>query len=131
MKLLLDTHILLWAAAGTLPKKAEKLIKDEGNTFLFSSASIWEVVIKNGLGRPSFQIDTRALYDGLLGNGYMEVAVNGHHSLMTGILPMIHKDPFDRILVAQALHEKATLVTCDKVLVEYPCPVVYIEPVSK
>jgi len=61
-------------------------------------------------------------------NGYTEVAVNGRHSLITGILPQIHKDPFDRILVAQALDEKATLVTCDKILTEYPCPVIYIKP---
>jgi PIN domain nuclease of toxin-antitoxin system len=128
VKLLLDTHILLWAAAGTLPKKAAELIMDEKNTLLFSAASIWEIVIKTGLGRSNFKIDAYALHNGLLNNGYIEIAINSRHTLMTGDLPLIHKDPFDRILIAQALCEKATLVTCDKVVAEYPCAATYIKP---
>jgi PIN domain nuclease of toxin-antitoxin system len=126
MKLLLDTHLLLWAAADTLPKKAKELIANEDNILLFSAASIWEIVIKNGLGRLDFQIDTYMLHNGLLNNGYLEIAVDSYHSLFVGKLPLIHKDPFDRILVAQAQMEKATLLTCDKILTDYPCSVICI-----
>jgi PIN domain nuclease of toxin-antitoxin system len=128
MKLLLDTHILLWAAADTLPKKAEELITNEENILLFSAASIWEIVIKNNLSRLNFQVDTFMLHNGLLNNGYIEVAIDSYHSLVTGKLPLIHKDPFDRILVAQAQAERATLITCDKILTEYPCSTIYIKP---
>jgi PIN domain nuclease of toxin-antitoxin system len=128
MKLLLDTHLLLWAASGTLPQKAKELIMNEENVLLFSSASIWEIVIKNGLGRQDFQVDTYMLHNGLLNNGYIEIAVDSYHSLSTGKLPLIHKDPFDRILVAQAQAEKATLLTCDKILTDYTCSVIYIKP---
>jgi PIN domain nuclease of toxin-antitoxin system len=126
MKLLLDTHLLLWAAAGTLPKKAKELIAEEKNILLFSAASIWEIVIKNGLQRPDFQVDVFMLHNGLLNNGYVEVVVDSYHSLITGTLPLIHKDPFDRILVAQTQAEKATLVTSDKILTKYPCSVIYV-----
>jgi PIN domain nuclease of toxin-antitoxin system len=127
MKLLLDTHLLLWAAADKLPKKAKELITDETNILLFSAASIWEIVIKNSLKYPDFQVDDFMLHNGLLNNGYVEVPVDSYHSLITGKLPMIHKDPFDRILVAQAQAEKATLLTCDKVLTKYPCSVIYFK----
>jgi PIN domain nuclease of toxin-antitoxin system len=126
MNLLLDTHILLWAAAGTLPKKAVELIASEQNTLLFSTASIWEIVIKNGLGRSDFQIDVNALHNGLLNSGYVEVAISSRHTIITGTLPLIHKDPFDRILVAQAQYEKATLLTSDNILAKYPCSVICI-----
>jgi PIN domain nuclease of toxin-antitoxin system len=128
MNLLLDTHILLWVAAGKLPKKVAELIAVDGNTVLFSTASIWEIVIKNGLGRPNFQIDVDALYNGLLDSGYTEMPINSRQSIIIGTLPPIHKDPFDRILVAQALYEDATLVICDNILAEYPCSVIYIKP---
>jgi PIN domain nuclease of toxin-antitoxin system len=128
MKLLLDTHLLLWAAADKLPKKAKELIIDETNILLFSAASIWEIVIKNNLKYPDFQVDAFMLHNGLLNNGYVEVAIDSYHSLITGKLPLMHKDPFDRILVAQAQAEKATLVTCDKKLTKYPCSVIYVKP---
>jgi PIN domain nuclease of toxin-antitoxin system len=130
MKLLLDTHILLWAAAGTLPKKAIELIADEKNTLLFSAASIWEIVIKNGLNRSDFQVNAHELRNGLLNNGYAEIVVNSSHALMVEKLPFINKDPFDRILVAQAQYERATLVTSDKILAGYPCQINYIKPLK-
>jgi len=130
MNLLLDTHILLWVAAGKLPKKVAELIAADGNTVLFSTASIWEIAIKNGLGRSDFQVDVNALYNGFLNNGYAELTINSRHSIVAGTLPPIHKDPFDRILVAQAQYEKATLVTCDDILTKYPCSVIYIKPQS-
>jgi PIN domain nuclease of toxin-antitoxin system len=97
MTFLLDTHILIWAAEGTLPQGAIPFISNTDNALLFSPASIWEIVIKNSLGRADFHIDPFALYRGLLDRGYTELAVTGRHVLAVGDLPPIHKDPFDRL----------------------------------
>ncbi|MDI7775629.1 type II toxin-antitoxin system VapC family toxin [Asticcacaulis sp. EMRT-3] len=125
MKLLLDTHLLLWAAGmpDRLPLEAVRLIEDEANTLLFSAASLWEVAIKSGLGREDFRVDARLLRRGLLDNGYEEVPILSAHAVMVDTLPEIHKDPFDRILVAQAQHEGITLLTSDAVVAQYPGPV--------
>ena len=120
MKLLVDTHLLLWAAADLLPKKAVPYFSDEENELFFSSACIWEIVIKKRLNRPGFQVDPVALYRGLLENGYTELAVTGRHTLLVADLPPIHKDPFDRIIAAQAKAEGMTLLTSDKALARYP-----------
>ena len=125
MRLLLDTHLLLWAAAGTLPEEAVPYFMDEGNELLFSSASIWEVVIKKGLGRPDFKVEPAVLYRGLLDNGYTELTVTSHHVLIVSDLPSIHKDPFDRILVAQAKAEGVTLLSSDKIVSQYS-PVIFV-----
>ena len=119
MKLLIDTHLLLRAAANTLPKKAAAYFLDDENELYFSSASIWEIVIKNSLGRPDFQIDPFLFYKGLLDNGYTELYITSQHTLMIADLPMFHKDPFDRILAAQAKAEGAALLTTDSVLSDY------------
>ena len=119
MRFLIDTHLLLWAAAGILPRKAVPYFMDEGNELLFSSASMWEVVIKKGLGRPDFKVEPAALYRGLLDNGYSEISVTSHHVLMVSDLPPIHKDPFDRILVAQAKAEGVTLLSSDRIVSKY------------
>jgi PIN domain nuclease of toxin-antitoxin system len=79
--LLLDTHILIWAAAGTVPKKALPYIAAENNTLLFSPASIWEIIIKKGLNRPDFQVDSPAIYHGFLDNGYQDLVITGIHAL--------------------------------------------------
>lgn len=126
MNYLLDTHILLWAAAGTLPPKAAQLLEDESNTLCFSPASIWEVVIKNNLGRDDFAVDASLLYHGLLGAGYVEIAVTTQHALGVERLPMLHKDPFDRILLAQAIAEHCTLLTADANIAKYQGPIVCI-----
>lgn len=128
MKLLLDTQVLLWAASGSprLPTAAENLILDAHNCLSFSAASIWEVVIKSMLGRADFRADPATLRSRLLANGYAEVSVASPHALAVGRLPAIHKDPFDRMLVAQAIVENATLVTTDKVLSRYPAAVVLV-----
>lgn len=125
MKLLLDTHLLLWAAGlpERLPVEAARLIEDEGNSLLFSAASLWEVAIKSGLGRDDFRVDARLLRRGLLDNGYEELPILSAHVVMVDTLPEIHKDPFDRILVAQAQHEGITLLTSDAVVARYPGPV--------
>jgi PIN domain nuclease of toxin-antitoxin system len=125
VKLLLDTHLLLWAAGmpERLPLEATKLIENEGNELLFSAASLWEVAIKKGLGRDDFQVDPRLLRRGLLDNGYLELSILSAHAVAVDGLPDIHKDPFDRILVAQAMIEGITLLTSDKRLTQYPGPV--------
>ena len=125
MKLLLDTHLLLWAAGQPrrLSKQARTLISDPDNELLFSAASLWEVAIKRGLGREDFKVDARLLRRGLLDNGYSELPIISHHVVATESLPPIHKDPFDRILVAQATVEGVTLVTVDSLVSQYPGPI--------
>jgi PIN domain nuclease of toxin-antitoxin system len=126
MKLLLDTHMLLWAAARTLPQEAETLALDGGNTLYFSPASIWEIGIKKSLGKDDFKVDPEVLRRGLLDNQYQELPITGLHVLAVNDLPRIHKDPFDRILLAQAKAEGISLLTSDNVLREYPGPIIFI-----
>lgn len=125
MKLLLDTRLLLWAAGQPdwLPMEARALIDSPENELFFSAASIWEVVVKGNLGRDDFRADARLLRRGLLDNGYGELPVGSEHAVAVGNLPPIHKDPFDRILVAQAQVEGITLLTVDPLVAGYPGPV--------
>lgn len=121
MKLLLDTHLLLWAAGSPekLSGTARELILDNGNTLFFSSASIWEIVIKKGLGRDDFRVDPARLRTLLVANGYEEMAVESDHVLAVDLLPPVHKDPFDRILLAQARVERVLLMTGDTQILTY------------
>lgn len=125
MKLLLDTHLLLWAAGSParLSETARLLLEDQQNELLFSAASLWEIVIKRGLERSDFQVDARVLRRGLLDNGYEELAITSEHTVAIDSLPLIHKDPFDRILVAQATVEGIILLTADALVAQYPGPV--------
>jgi PIN domain nuclease of toxin-antitoxin system len=125
MKLLLDTHLLLWAAGQPekLSIEIRELLEEPQNDVVFSVASLWEIAIKRGLGREDFQVDARLLRRGLLENGYQELQIKGEHAVAIGGLPPIHKDPFDRILVAQAMVEGVMLLTADPVVARYPCPV--------
>jgi PIN domain nuclease of toxin-antitoxin system len=125
MKLLLDTHLLLWAAGEPkrLSKQARTLIDNPDNELLFSAASLWEVAIKRGLGREDFKVDARLLRRGLLDNGYSELPIISDHVVATESLPLIHKDPFDRVLVAQATVEGVTLLTTDSLVAQYPGPI--------
>jgi len=125
MKLLLDTHLLLWAAGqpDRLSAAARRVIENESNELLFSAASVWEVAIKRGLGRSDFQADPRLLRRGLLDNGYCELPILSEHVVAIESLPPIHKDPFDRLLVAQAIVEGITLLTADSVVAQYPGPI--------
>jgi PIN domain nuclease of toxin-antitoxin system len=125
MKLLLDTHLLLWAAGEPrrLSKQARALIDSPGNELLFSAASLWEVAIKRGLGREDFKVDARLLCRGLLDNEYSELPIMSDHLVAIDGLPPIHKDPFDRILVAQATVEGITLLTIDSLVSQYPGPI--------
>jgi PIN domain nuclease of toxin-antitoxin system len=125
MKLLLDTHLLLWAAGKPrlLSKQARNLIDNPANEILFSAASLWEVAIKRGLGRDDFKVDPRLLRRGLLDNGYSELPISSDHVVAIDSLPLIHRDPFDRILVAQATVEGVTLLTIDSLVSQYPGPI--------
>lgn len=122
MILLIDTHVLLWAAGEPqkLPKKARRVLEDPGSQLWFSAASLWEVAIKHGLGRADFRVEPRQLRRALLNNGWHELAISSEHAVATERLPPIHKDPFDRMLVAQANVEGVTLVTSDEIVARYP-----------
>jgi PIN domain nuclease of toxin-antitoxin system len=125
VRLLLDTHILLWAALSwrRLPSQARVLLEQEDNVLLFSVVSLWEVAIKRSLGREDFRVDPRLLRRGLVDNGYEELAILGQHAVAVDGLPPLHKDPFDRLLIAQSLIEGITLLTVDPQVGQYPAPV--------
>ena len=125
MRLLLDTHLLLWAA-GPSPRlsiEARRLIDDPDNALVVSAASLWEIAVKSGLRRPNFRIDAALLRRNLLNNSYQELAVTGEHAVAVAALPLLHRDPFDRILVAQSIVEGITLLTSDPRVAQYPAPV--------
>jgi len=125
MKLLLDTHILIWAVldSSRLSREVVELIKAMENDLLFSAASLWEVAIKTGLARDDFDVDVKVLRDELLSRRFGELNVLGTHSYALAGLPPIHKDPFDRMLVAQAVTEGVLLVTADPIVARYPGPI--------
>ena len=125
MKLLLDTHVLLWAAGepDKLSDEALSLIEVPDNELFFSAASLWEIAIKSSLGRTDFAADARVLRRGLLDNGYSELPVVREHALALVGLAAIHKDPFDRVLVAQAMVEGLTLLTADAIVAQYAGPI--------
>jgi PIN domain nuclease of toxin-antitoxin system len=126
MTLLLDTHLLLWAALGdsVLPSSVAELINEPTNDLVFSVANIWEIAIKSSLGRADFEVNPHILRTRLLENGYVEVPISGEHVLAVANLPNLHKDPFDRILVAQASVEGFTLLTVDPLVASYPGPII-------
>ena len=98
-------------------------MKDAGNELMFSAASFWEIAIKRGLGRSDFRLDPRLLRRGLLDNGYSELLIGSDHALAIEGLPRLHKDPFDRILIAQAMVEGITLLTADPLVAQYAGPI--------
>ena len=125
MKLLLDTQLLIWVAglSHRLSATVLALLNDPRNEPIFSAASIWEIVIKSGLGRDHFRLDPGVLRRRLVDNGYTELPVTSQQAVHVAGLPPIHKDPFDRLLLAQAISEGIVLVTTDAQLARYPGPV--------
>ena len=125
MKLLLDTHLLLWAASA--PERLDpallQMLEAPMNTPLFSVVSLWELVIKRSLNRPDFQVEPSLLRQAFLEVGWRELSVEAHHALAVGQLPSLHRDPFDRLLLAQAQSEGLLLITADQQLARYPGPV--------
>ncbi len=122
MKLLLDTHVLLWATGrvARLSDEARRLIEDTANEVVFSAISIAEIAIKYSLGRPDFRTEPGFFRNALIANGYQELPMTGTHAIALSSLPPIHKDPFDRMLVAQARSEGMTLLTSDDAVALYP-----------
>lgn len=121
MRLLVDTHLLLWGAENPkrISKAARTMMDDPEAEAWFSAASIWEATIKHALGKRDFAFDPRVVRRGLLDHDWQELQVTGEHALAIAQLPPIHKDPFDRLLVAQAKVEGLTLLTSDKVVAKY------------
>ncbi|MFC4298218.1 MAG: type II toxin-antitoxin system VapC family toxin [Castellaniella sp.] len=125
MNFLLDTHVLLWSAGQPekLTGQARAWLEDDNNVLIFSAASLWEITIKSGLGRDDFQVDPHVLRRGLLDNGYEELRISSQHAVAVAGLPALHKDPFDRLLIAQATLEGITLLTADSQILQYPGPI--------
>jgi len=125
VKFLLDTQLLLWAAGfpEKLSKNARTLINNSENELFFSAASLWEVVIKSSLRKSDFQVDPRLLRRGLVDNGYYELPITSDHVIAVNDLPPVHKDPFDRILIAQSIMEGIMLVTTDTLMARYSGPI--------
>lgn len=121
MRILLDTHLLLWSVGRSrrLPKEARSLILDAANEVFYSAASVWEVAIKSALRRTDFKANPAVLVRTLAQSGFTELPVTAAHAVRVTGLPAIHRDPFDRLLVAQSLAEPMTLLTNDAALVGY------------
>jgi PIN domain nuclease of toxin-antitoxin system len=121
MRILLDTHLLIWALTGStkLPSEARVAIEDSRNDVLFSAASIWEIGIKRQLRRLDFSFSPRAIVAASTDAGFTELPINSTAAARVGELPTHHRDPFDRILIAQAFEEPAKLFTVDKQLAAY------------
>jgi PIN domain nuclease of toxin-antitoxin system len=125
VKFLLDRQVVLWYASKSrkLTPASRKLLNNPENELLFSAASPWEITIKRGLGRADFRVEPRALRRGLLENGYVELPVTIEHAVGIDALPSVHRDPFDRLILSQAITEGCTLLTADAVLARYPGPI--------
>lgn len=126
MRVLLDTHILLWWLSDDkrLPKEAEKIIKDDDNQVYVSAASIWEVAIKAALGQ--IKADPFAIQEAIAPSGFLELPVTGTHAAQVSRLPHHHRDPFDRMLVAQSLVEPMRLLTTDRLLARYGETILFV-----
>ncbi len=125
MKYLLDTHILLWALLEPekLSQKTKKIFLSKEHELLFSPVSIWEIVIKSHLGRDDFKVDAHLILRALLDNGYEELSITSMHTAFISNLPNIHKDPFDRLLIAQSMLEGIMLITADPIIKQYEAPI--------
>ncbi|HYZ63550.1 MAG TPA: type II toxin-antitoxin system VapC family toxin [Acetobacteraceae bacterium] len=128
MRLLIDTHILLWALLKTsrLTNEFRAILQDRSSTVVFSAASIWEIAIKRGLGRADFQVDPERVAHAARRIGFTELPVHAAAAARVASLPLLHRDPFDRLLIAQALSEPMHLYTADPQLKPYSELVVLI-----
>jgi PIN domain nuclease of toxin-antitoxin system len=128
MRLLLDTHVLLWSLAdpGRLPGSAREAIEAGENEVLFSAASIWEIAIKSQVLRAEFGVEATSIIHAARETRFTELAISAEHAAAVAALPQHHKDPFDRLLIAQALTEPARFVTADKALTAYSKDLVWL-----
>jgi PIN domain nuclease of toxin-antitoxin system len=118
---LLDTHLVLWSAfePDRLSARAAKLLRSRDKPIAFSLATIWKVAINTSLQRPDFAVDPGRLRLALLAQGFNELPIQPAHVVRVAALPWIHRDPFDRLMVAQAAEEGLTLLTADAALKGY------------
>ena len=121
MRILLDTHLLLWAVGDShrLPDSVREELEDPSNALFCSAASLWEIAIKTMLRRSDFEIDIRAFRKALRTMSVDELPIDGDHIETLPDLPDLHRDPFDRLLVAQSLAEPMSLWTNDRVVAQY------------
>jgi PIN domain nuclease of toxin-antitoxin system len=128
MRLLLDTHVLLWSLAdpGRLSESARDALESADNDILFSVASIWEVAIKAEILRADLGVDADTIIEAARETRFTELAISAQHAAAVARLPPHHKDPFDRLLIGQAMSEPARLVTTDKALVAYSNDLVWL-----
>ncbi|MGH7821237.1 MAG: type II toxin-antitoxin system VapC family toxin [Candidatus Binatia bacterium] len=119
MKLLLDTHALVWALAdpAKLPARIRDDVREPANEVFVSPANIWEIAIKHALGK--IDAEAEAIATAAAESGFKELPVRIPHTVRIASLPAIHRDPFDRLLIAQALVEELTLATRDRVFRSY------------
>ena len=125
MRLLLDTHLILWSISQSerLSRQARDLLGDPDNELVASVVSLWEIAIKRSSRRADFTAEPTSIRHQLLAHGYEELPITGEHAVAVTALPPIHGDPFDRMLVAQAIVEGVTLLTADPLVARYPGPV--------
>ncbi|WP_453977677.1 type II toxin-antitoxin system VapC family toxin [Brevundimonas sp. Marseille-Q4549] len=128
MNLLLDTHLLIWSAfdTGRLSDKARELINDGDNVLHFSAMSLWEIAIKTARNSEDFSVDPKRLQYLLAVNGFVEVVMTSKHAIVAGQLPLLHRDPFDRALIAQARCEGLILMTADSAINLYEGPILKV-----
>jgi PIN domain nuclease of toxin-antitoxin system len=128
MRFLFDTHVAIWTLFNDprLSQAARGIVSNPRNEFVFSVCNIWEIAIKRGLIVPGFQHDPREIRQYLLRYGCVELPIHSKHAVEVDRLPPIHKDPFDRLLIAQALVEGITLLTADAVIAQYPSPILKV-----
>lgn len=121
MRLLCDTHLLIWLAENDrrLTAKARGALDQAGTERVFSVASLWEIAIKFSLERPDFPIAPQIMRQGLVASGFVELTIDASHALAVVDLPKRHRDPFDRLLIAQARVEGLTLFTADAAVAAY------------
>jgi PIN domain nuclease of toxin-antitoxin system len=121
VSLLLDTHVVLWWLTDhpTLSDTIKDQLDHEPDVYV-SAATVWEVAIKQAMGKLKEPAD---LPERIRDSGFRELPITSEHAIAAGRLPLIHRDPFDRMLVAQAQRENLTLVTKDPHILEYPVPV--------
>jgi PIN domain nuclease of toxin-antitoxin system len=121
MRVLLDTHVLLWVLGERrrLDPATLGAIESDENDVLFSAASVWEIAIKAALPRYDFAVRPSEITDAALGAGFIELPVRSTVAARVADLPMLHRDPFDRLLIAQAIAEPAILFTADRQLLAY------------
>lgn len=126
MKLLLDTHILLWFQAGdpALPKAAEEAIRSEANEAYVSMVSFWEIGLKHSIGKLPLRMPLDAFFNTITEAAFQILALEQPHIVEASALPLHHRDPFDRMLIGQAKHEGMQLITVDAQFQAYDVPLI-------